>query len=230
MRQRWFRRSSAAFGGCFSDLDLIDGEFSELFLDPMLADDRRISGQTRYLMGIDWKLLDGLKGDHAKITAPVLLVWGADDPVFPVEEARAMVPQLANCVGFVTIEGGKLFVHEEMPRQVLPPVLDFLIDEQRTRGVIAAPSSARQPGRLTMAGPHPILDAGGTAVLLILLGVFIAPTLGWLGMEATVGRSSKGSFELEMLIMSALVCADPANIPNRSAYQALWRSGHSRQP
>jgi haloalkane dehalogenase len=127
MRQRWFRRSSAAFGGCFSDLDLIDGEFSELFLDPMLADNRRISGQTRYLMGIDWELLDSLKGDHAKITAPVLLLWGADDPVFPVEEARAMVPQLANCVGFTTIDGGKLFVHEEMPEQVLPHLLNFLV-------------------------------------------------------------------------------------------------------
>ena len=59
MSQRWFRRSSAGFGGCFADLDLIDGEFFDLFLRPLLADPKRVSGQTRYLMGIDWELLDG---------------------------------------------------------------------------------------------------------------------------------------------------------------------------
>ena len=32
-----------------------------------------------------------------------------------------MVSQLANCAGFVSIRGGKLFVQEEMPEQVLAP-------------------------------------------------------------------------------------------------------------
>ncbi|MFK9866830.1 alpha/beta fold hydrolase, partial [Escherichia coli] len=84
MSQRWFRHSSAGFGGCFTDRSLIDGEFSDLMLKPMLADARRISGQARYLLGIDWRLVDALKSDHAKITAPVLLVWGEDDKIFPV--------------------------------------------------------------------------------------------------------------------------------------------------
>ncbi len=144
MSQRWFRRSSAAFGGCFADLSLIEGEFLDLFITPMLADKRRISGQTRYLLGIDWALLDSLKIDHAKITAPVLLVWGEDDPVFPVEEARPMATQLGNCAGFVTIPGGKLFVHEEMPEAVLPILLDFLLGDQQPRAVarvVAVPTA-----------------------------------------------------------------------------------------
>lgn len=127
MGRRWFRRSGAAFGGCFADLSLIEGEFLDIFIRPMLADPRRISGQTRYLMGIDWALVDGLKIDHAKITAPVLLVWGEDDPVFPVHEARAMAGQLGNCAGFVTIPGGKLFVHEEMPQALVPVLRNFLL-------------------------------------------------------------------------------------------------------
>jgi haloalkane dehalogenase len=135
MSQRWFRHSNAAFGGCFTDLSLIDGEFFDLLLKPMLADKLKISGQTRYLMGIDWKLVDALKIDHAKITAPVLLVWGEDDPVFPVEEARPMATQLGNCAGFVTVPGGKLFVHEEKPDAVLQILLDFLL---RDRGFIAS--------------------------------------------------------------------------------------------
>jgi pimeloyl-ACP methyl ester carboxylesterase len=130
MSQRWFRHSSAGFGGCFTDRSLIEGAFFELMLKPMLADTRRISGQTRYLMGIDWKLVDALEIDHAKITAPVLLVWGEDDPVFPVEVARPMAAQLANCAGFVTVPHGKLFVHEEMPDVVLPILLDFLLRDR----------------------------------------------------------------------------------------------------
>ena len=139
MSQRWFRHSSAAFGGCFADLSLIEGEFSELMLKPMLADTKRISGQTRYLMGIDWKLVDALEIDHAKITAPVLLVWGEDDPVFPVEVARPMAIQLGNCAGFVTVPRGKLFIHEEMPDVVLPILLDFLL---RDRGPVDAEKNA----------------------------------------------------------------------------------------
>ena len=131
-------RSSVAFGGCFAALPLIEGEFHDLFITPMLADKRRISGQARTLLGIDWALLDSLKIDQAKITAPVLLVWGEEDPVFPVEEARPMAAQLGNCAGFVTIPKGKLFVHEEMPEAVLPILLDSLLSHQQARAVARA--------------------------------------------------------------------------------------------
>ena len=130
MRQRWFRHSSAAFGGCFADRTLIDGEFFELFLRPLLADPRRITGQTRYLMGIDWALVDSLATGHGQIEAPVLLVWGEDDPVFPVALARAMANQLKHCAGFITIPGGKLFVQEEMPGAVLTILRTFLVSGQ----------------------------------------------------------------------------------------------------
>jgi pimeloyl-ACP methyl ester carboxylesterase len=151
MGRRWFRRSSAGFGGCFTDLSLIDGEFRDLILKPMLADDRRISGQTRYLMGIDWALVDALKIDHAKIAAPVLLVWGEDDPVFPVEEARPMAAQFADCAGFVTVPNGKLFVHEEMPEVVLPILLDFLLRDGAAGTAFG--SGAKQPPERLGARP-----------------------------------------------------------------------------
>jgi len=142
MKQRWFRHSSAGFGGCFTDRALIDGEFFDLFIRPMLADKRRISGQTRYLMGIDWAVLDALKTDHARISAPVLLVWGEDDPVFPVEQAREMAVQLANCAGFVAIPGGKLFVHEEMPEAVLPVLRDFFLQGRPVSARMVEPLGA----------------------------------------------------------------------------------------
>ena len=130
MRKRWFRRSGAAFGGAFVDLSLIDGEFFDLFLAPLLASDRRISGNTRYLLGIDWDLVDGLKSGHASISAPVLLIWGEEDTVFPVAQARPMAQQLANCKGFITIPGARLFVQEEKPRELVEIALPFLLGSQ----------------------------------------------------------------------------------------------------
>jgi haloalkane dehalogenase len=131
MSKRWFRHSSAAFGGCFEDPSLIDGEFYDVFIAPVLASERRMSGQTHFLLGIDWKLVDSLKTEHAQIIAPTLLIWGEDDPVFPVSEARLMVKQLGNCKGFVTVPKAKLFVQEEKPEIVARLVLEFMIDGKR---------------------------------------------------------------------------------------------------
>jgi pimeloyl-ACP methyl ester carboxylesterase len=128
MSKRWFRHSSAAFGGCFKDRSLIEGEFYDLFIAPVLASDRKISGGTRFLLGIDWALVDALKRDHAEIKAPVLLVWGEEDTVFPVKDARPMAAQFGNCRGFVTVPGARLFVHEEKPEAIVKIVRDFLLN------------------------------------------------------------------------------------------------------
>ncbi len=77
--------------------------------------------------------MDGLKTEHARIMAPVLLVWGAEDAVFPVAEARPMVAQFGNCKGFVTIPGAKLFAHDEKPEEVARVARDLLLDPERRR-------------------------------------------------------------------------------------------------
>jgi pimeloyl-ACP methyl ester carboxylesterase len=124
MRSAAFLRSSRGFGGCFSNLDLIEGDFHALFVRPLLESADKRAGQRRRLRGIDWKLVDGLAEAHGKIRAPVLLVWGADDPVFPVEEARKMVPQFKDA-RLVTIADAKLFVHEERAEQDARACLEF---------------------------------------------------------------------------------------------------------
>jgi pimeloyl-ACP methyl ester carboxylesterase len=127
MRKRWFRRSNAAFGGAFKDLSLIDGEFFDLFIAPLLASDRKISGNTRYLLGIDWALVDSLKFGHRNISAPVILIWGEEDTVFPIDRARPMKDQFPDCRGFITVPGARLFVQEEKPKELLDIALPFLL-------------------------------------------------------------------------------------------------------
>jgi haloalkane dehalogenase len=126
LRSRAFLRSGLGFGGCFVDRALIDGEFRELFVRPLVASARRMEGQIRYLQGIDWALVDALARDHARITAPTLLVWGAEDTVFPVERARPMQRQFGDCRGFEVVAGARLLVHEEKPAEVARLALDFL--------------------------------------------------------------------------------------------------------
>jgi pimeloyl-ACP methyl ester carboxylesterase len=134
MRSRRFLKSKAAFGGCFWDRDLIFGEFHATHIAPVLADEHRIQGLTHYLLGIDWALIDGLAQRHREITAPTLLVWGEEDTVFPVQEARPMSDQLGDCRGFVTVPRTRLFVHEEQPDEIVRIARDFFATDERLTG------------------------------------------------------------------------------------------------
>lgn len=126
LRSRVFRRSAMGFGGCFVDLSLLEGDFHAKFVQPLIDSPRRIAGAMAYLSGIDWDLVDGLARRHAEIEAEVLLVWGADDPTFPIERARVMTTQLRRCRGIVPVSGARLLVHEERPAEVAREALDFL--------------------------------------------------------------------------------------------------------
>jgi haloalkane dehalogenase len=125
---RALRRTRLGFGGTFVDLDLLDGEFARAFVAPLLADPRRLEGAIRYLRGIDWELVDGLAIRHREIAAPILLVWGEDDPTFPIARARAMAAGMPSCRGLVAVPGARLFVHEERPDAVTSAAIPFLLE------------------------------------------------------------------------------------------------------
>jgi pimeloyl-ACP methyl ester carboxylesterase len=127
LRSRWMRRSGMGFGGLFEDLDLIDGEFYDQFVGPLISSAKRIEGLSHYLSGIDWKVVDAMKSRHAEISQPVLLVWGANDPVFPIGLARRMAEQFKNFWGFVEIAGARVMPHEEKPDEVVAATVDFLV-------------------------------------------------------------------------------------------------------
>lgn len=125
LRSRWFLRSGMGFGGCFSDLSLLDGAFHEHVVEPLLRSPERMEGMARYLTGLTWEPVDALATDHGRLTMPVLLLWGADDPTFPLAQARTMLRQIARA-RLVEIPGAKLLVHEEKPADVARATLDFL--------------------------------------------------------------------------------------------------------
>jgi haloalkane dehalogenase len=62
---------------------------------------------------------------HSRLDVPVQLVWGDKDPFFPVERARAMLPQFPNAQ-IEVLEGIGLFSHEEAPEAVAAALLPTL--------------------------------------------------------------------------------------------------------
>jgi pimeloyl-ACP methyl ester carboxylesterase len=133
MRSRRIRRSFLGFGGCFTDPAFVDGEFGRLFVEPLLSDRRRAAGQLALLERFEWSVLDEMARTHSRIEAPALLVWGADDPWFPLEKARPMVGQFGGGAELEVLRPGKLFVHEERPRDWAAIAKRFLEREAARR-------------------------------------------------------------------------------------------------
>jgi len=118
LASRRVRRSPIGFGGCFDDLDLIDGDFTELFVAPILSSAERLTGMFRFLMEMKFARLDRFRELHGQLSMPVTFLWGAADPTFPEPIARAMAAQFPNVAAFRSIPKGKLFVQEEQPDTV----------------------------------------------------------------------------------------------------------------
>ncbi|MEO8603755.1 MAG: alpha/beta hydrolase [bacterium] len=125
LRSRRYLRSPLGFGGCFADPACIDQAFVARVIAPLLASPQRLDGMLRYLRGIDWRVVDGLEALHAKLSMPVQLIWGADDPTFPVALARRMASQFPHA-SMAEIPAARLLVHEERPQAVADVALRFL--------------------------------------------------------------------------------------------------------
>jgi len=123
---RLMRRSAMGFGGCFTNLDLIDGEFNDLFVTPLSAAPDRIASLAQFLVEMKFARLDRFAELHGKLTMPVSFVWGAADPTFPEIRARAMTSQFPDVTCFHSIPLGKLFLQEEFPEQLAALTADVM--------------------------------------------------------------------------------------------------------
>lgn len=119
------RRSRAVLGDAFADRSLLDGEFDELFLQPLHTDRARLDTAMAALRSFDPAMVHELAALHRRIEVPVQLVWGEQDRFFPVHRAREMVGDFADA-RLSVVEGAGLFSHEERPAEVAEALLDVL--------------------------------------------------------------------------------------------------------
>ncbi|MBM4361180.1 MAG: alpha/beta hydrolase [Deltaproteobacteria bacterium] len=120
------RRSSFLLGGCFADPALLDGEFEDLFLAPLRDDPDRRWAAGQLGRTFDLEYCARLGEVHARLAAPVQLVWGEGDIFFPVERAREMVSSFPNAALHV-VSGARLFAHEERPEEVAAAIRPTLL-------------------------------------------------------------------------------------------------------
>jgi pimeloyl-ACP methyl ester carboxylesterase len=118
-------RSRAVFGDAFADRSLLGGEFTEFFLTPLHESPLHRAAAVKLLRSFDMTHVTDLPGIHRRIDVPVQLVWGEQDPFFPVDRARAMVADFPDA-RIEVIEGAGLFSHEERPAEVARALLPVL--------------------------------------------------------------------------------------------------------
>lgn len=123
--RRRLRRNRFVLGGAFADSSLLDGEFDEFFLQPLHTSRPHLDAAIRLLRTFDESYVRELPGVHRSIEVPVQLIWGEQDPFFPLDRARSMVGTFPDARLHV-VEGARLFSHEERPAEVARALLPVL--------------------------------------------------------------------------------------------------------
>ena len=123
------RRNGFVLGDAFADSSLLEGEFDEFFLQPLHTDLQRRDAAVRVLRTFDERYVRDLADLHRRITVPVQMVWGDQDPFFPVARARDMVETFPDARLHV-VPGAGLFAHEERPADVAQALLPTLTGER----------------------------------------------------------------------------------------------------
>lgn len=111
------RRNKFVLGDAFVDRSLIDGTFDEFFLAPLNQDKGRLAAGMRLLKSFEKRHVSELGDLHRKIGVPVQMVWGREDPFFPLAWAEEMVDTFADAQ-LAIIDNAGLFSHEEKPAEV----------------------------------------------------------------------------------------------------------------
>lgn len=127
---RSLRRHPLVLGAAFVDRSVLDGDFAELFLEPIATDLARRRAAVSLLRSFDVQHVRDLGEVHARIDEPVQLVWGEQDPFFPVRRAEAMVSTFADA-RLEVIPGTGLFPQEERPEAVAKALLPVLAGRDR---------------------------------------------------------------------------------------------------
>lgn len=119
------RRMRLVFGGAFYDRSILDGEFDEFFLRPLgrSRDHQRV--QASLLRNFDTSYIERLGEVHRAIDVPVQMVWGRNDPFFPVRHAEAMVGTFRDAQ-LAIIDKASTFSHEDRPAEVAAALLPLL--------------------------------------------------------------------------------------------------------
>ena len=114
-------RSAEGLGGiCYARPAALADEVFETYLRPLVDNPQRLHG---YITALERNALHGIKPALKASTAPVRVLWGMADEIFPPRGADYLEQAFGNSKGVRRIEGSKLFWPEERPELVAQEAL-----------------------------------------------------------------------------------------------------------
>ncbi len=91
----------------------------------------------RFLLALDVQDLIALQPALRELDVPTLVVWGNDDPFFPLELGQWLCDTIPGCNELIEIDGGKLFWPSERPDELVPHVRRLWADQPATEAATA---------------------------------------------------------------------------------------------
>lgn len=113
LRIRTLRQSPMALGGCFTDRAYGEGEFFQLFIEPILQSKAIRLRQAQLLKHFSEADIRDLITIQQRTTLPILLLWGAQDRYFLLKHAKRMQGRFQGVSELCVLPEGKLFPHED---------------------------------------------------------------------------------------------------------------------
>lgn len=104
---------------CYGDPAFLTAELMRAYFEPLLHSPKRIRQFQAYGVAFEPNPLPPLRTSLAHYPGKVQLLWGDNDPYFPLEWAHWLHELFPESVGVRVVPGGKLFFTEERPDLVV---------------------------------------------------------------------------------------------------------------
>ncbi len=134
LKLKFVVRSKILINQFYSNKSLLKSDaYIKKYLDD-LSTKQGMDGMLKYLIGIDWEVVDSFITGHSEIDSDVLLIWGSDDKTFPIELARSMKNQFKSC-DLIEVKNASLMPHEEQPETVAECIKNFILQTEPLRNI-----------------------------------------------------------------------------------------------
>lgn len=108
-------RSDLGLGTAYENPEHLTPELVSAYIAPLIATPERRALLNQYVGAMDPAQTVAIEAELAKITAPTLIVWGADDAFFPLKWAHWLKERIPGATRVVELQGSRLFFPEERP-------------------------------------------------------------------------------------------------------------------
>ena len=114
------------FAVAYADPGVLTDDVLRMYLEPVLANDRRKAAFHRYWLALDPAVTVAIEPRLRTLRVPTLVVWGTADVFFDVKWAHWLRDTIPGVVDVVEVPGAKLFFAEDSPQALIGPLRAFL--------------------------------------------------------------------------------------------------------